>query len=258
VTLCVFLGPTLGLEEARKRLPEAVYLPPVRAGDVLRAVRDGFMSIGIIDGLFEQVPSVWHKEILFALSGGARVYGAASMGALRAAELHTFGMTGLGAIFEAYRSGELEDDDEVAVSHGDRDVDFRPLSDAMASIRFGLRRAQDEGVIREPLASALIRIAKATFYPERSWRALLAAARTADVDREELARLESWVMRDPPNQKREDALVLLERMASDLADGQPPSLSRAPVFEPTIFWDLLRTASEAKTSAHPPKRVPGK
>ena len=40
------------------------------------------------------------------------------MGALRAAELHAFGMRGVGRIFEAFRDGELEDDDEVAVVHG--------------------------------------------------------------------------------------------------------------------------------------------
>ena len=40
------------------------------------------------------------------------------MGALRAAELHPYGIEGVGAhYFEAYRGGEYEDDDEVAVSH---------------------------------------------------------------------------------------------------------------------------------------------
>ena len=42
----------------------------------------GYRRIGIIDGHFGNVPSVWHKEILFALSKGVEVSGAASMGAL--------------------------------------------------------------------------------------------------------------------------------------------------------------------------------
>jgi hypothetical protein len=42
------------------------------------------------------------------------------MGALRAAELHTFGMVGVGRVFEGYRDGVYEDDDEVAVVHGSR------------------------------------------------------------------------------------------------------------------------------------------
>ena len=77
-----------------------------------------FGAIGIIDGYFENIPSVWHKEILWAMSQGIHVFGSASMGALRAAELAPFGMEGVGAIFEAYRDGWLEDDDEVASEDG--------------------------------------------------------------------------------------------------------------------------------------------
>ena len=39
------------------------------------------------------------------MSEGVPVFGAASMGALRAAELHEFGMRGIGRIFEAFRDG---------------------------------------------------------------------------------------------------------------------------------------------------------
>ena len=62
-------------------------------------------AVGIIDGYFQQVPSVWHKEILWAMAQGVHVFGSASMGALRAAELAPFGMRGVGLIFEAYRDG---------------------------------------------------------------------------------------------------------------------------------------------------------
>ena len=57
--------------------------------------------IGIIDGYFEIVPTVWHKEILWAMAQGIHVFGAASIGALRAAELDAFGMRGIGRIYEA-------------------------------------------------------------------------------------------------------------------------------------------------------------
>ena len=48
------------------------------------------------------------------MAAGTQVFGAASMGALRAAELAPFGMIGVGAIFAAYRDGRLTGDDEVA------------------------------------------------------------------------------------------------------------------------------------------------
>nr|UXE46071.1 hypothetical protein Hi04_10k_c5591_00011 [uncultured bacterium] len=115
--MVVFLGPSLDLDAARKELA-ADYRPPAAQGDVLLALRSGARRIGIIDGRFNDVPSVWHKEILLALEEGALVFGAASMGALRAAELHRFGMIGVGRVFEWYRDGVLCDDDEVAVIHG--------------------------------------------------------------------------------------------------------------------------------------------
>jgi hypothetical protein len=89
MTAHVFIGPTLAAEEARAIWPDAVYMPPVRQGDVYRVVtRLRPDAIGIVDGYFAHVPSVWHKEILYALAEGVPVYGSASMGALRAAEPH--------------------------------------------------------------------------------------------------------------------------------------------------------------------------
>jgi hypothetical protein len=105
MSLMVFTGPTIDAAQARDVLA-AEYRPPARVGHVLAAALTGPEAIVIIDGLFDSVPAIWHKEILFALSCGIHVYGASSMGALRAAELHTFGMVGVGRIFEMYRDAQ--------------------------------------------------------------------------------------------------------------------------------------------------------
>src|SRR5215470_11682231 len=144
--MCVFIGPTLRREEVAA-ICDADCLPPVAQGDVYRATQRGARSIGIIDGYFSGAPSVWHKEILWALSQGVRVFGSASMGALRAAELHGYGMRGVGRIFEAFRDGALEDDDEVAVVHGPEGIGFAPVSEPMVNIRATLARAEMEGVL---------------------------------------------------------------------------------------------------------------
>src|SRR5262245_29796856 len=112
----VFLGPTLPVREARAVL-DATYLPPILQGDLLRLLPRAPQVIVIIDGGFELTPAVWHKEIMLALESGVHVFGASSMGALRAAELDQFGMVGVGAIYQMFRTGEIEDDDEVAVMH---------------------------------------------------------------------------------------------------------------------------------------------
>ena len=126
---------------------DADYLPPAGRGDVLRAALRRPRVIAVVDGVFDRAPAVWHKEILFALSEGIHVYGAASMGALRAAELDRFGMRGIGEVYRAYADGSLEDDDEVAVAHGDARDGFRPVSDAMVDVRATLEAAVAEGIV---------------------------------------------------------------------------------------------------------------
>lgn len=237
----VFLGPSLPVAEAR-RILDAVYLPPVSMGDIYRLMARGPRVIAIIDGLFEQTPAVWHKEILYALSRGVRVLGASSMGALRAAELAAFGMEGVGEVFEAFHRGELEDDDEVAVAHAPAADGYRSLSDAMVNLRAGLREAHDAGRISAASHDLLLGAAKAIYYPERSWPQLFAVAAGLDVPPTELASLRAQIAQRRPEVKRADAIRLLERLAVEAAAGTiapatpvPPSFD----FEPTYFWEQM-------------------
>jgi hypothetical protein len=229
----VFLGPTLPWDEARAVL-DAEYLPPAEHGDVLRAVRRGSRVIGLVDGVFERVPAVWHKEILFALSEGVHVYGAASMGALRAAELGPFGMHGVGAIYRAYAEGTLEDDDEVAVAHGDAEQGFRPFSDAMVDIRATLEAARAEGIVTAEAAAAMISGAKATFYPRR----LLPAAAEPGGER-----FREWLPKGRVQLKRQDAFALLETIRDDVRARLEP-FRPAWRLQHTRFWDAVFAARD--------------
>jgi hypothetical protein len=221
----VFLGPTLPHEEARSVL-DADFLPPAAHGDVLRAALRRPPAIGIVDGVFEHVPAVWHKEILYALSEGIHVYGASSMGALRAAELDRFGMRGIGEVYRAYADGELEDDDEVAVAHAGAEDGFEALSDPMVDVRATLDAAVSDGAATAQTAAALAAQVKATYYPKRS---LPGALRSDDHDH---LRLGEWLPDGWVRRKRDDALLLLRTMAEDLAKGLEP-------FRPN--WTLQRT-----------------
>src|SRR5262245_14019690 len=163
MTVCIFTGPTLPPTEAARVL-DAEYLPPAAIGDVYRAAQKRPWAIGIIDGFFESTPSVWHKEVLWTMDQGIHVFGASSMGALRAAELADFGMVGVGAIFEAYRDGLIEDDDEVAVVHGPSEMGHMQISEAMVNIRATIGKAAATGVVSPETAAALIGTAKALYY----------------------------------------------------------------------------------------------
>src|SRR5271167_289767 len=162
MTMFVFVGPTLAAEEIAAS-GEFVCLPPVAQGDLYRAARLRPRAIGVIDGFFSGAPSVWHKEILWAISQGIPVFGSASMGALRAAELHAFGMRGVGRIFEAFRDGALEDDDEVAVVHGPAEIGYLAASEPMVNIRETLALAETKGVLTPESRRSLEGFAKSLY-----------------------------------------------------------------------------------------------
>jgi hypothetical protein len=212
--IIVFLGPSLAPEVAEKICP-ARYLPPVACGDVLRSLRLRPKVLAIIDGLFENVPAVWHKEILLALEEGITVFGASSMGALRAAELAPFGMIGVGRIFEAYRDGVYTDDDEVAVLHSSAAGEYRALSEPMVNIRATIERAISESVIAPEVGAVVIGCAKQTFYHERSLKGAVEKARVAGAMSQELECLLRFVANDGyVDQKKRDALELIRTLAN--------------------------------------------
>ncbi|MGJ5204472.1 TfuA-like protein [Bradyrhizobium sp. HKCCYLR20261] len=250
MTCIVFTGPTLHPRDAALEF-EAEYLPPVQQGDVYRAALKKPAAIGIIDGYFEQVPSVWHKEILWAMANGIHVFGSASMGALRAAELCAFGMEGVGKVFAAYRDGLFEADDEVALIHGPAELGFPALSEPLVNMRFTLRKAVTHGVISETSRLILETLAQASFYPERSYPALLHSARAdGRLAARDIDALEAWLPDHRIDQKREDALEMLRTMRRRMADEvKPKTVDYA--FEHTQLWDGLMRDAERSAAASP-------
>ena len=237
----VFLGPTLAEKDARAEL-DAVYLPPVSAGDVYRLWRRRPRAIGIVDGYFDRVPAVWHKEIMWMMERGVHVFGGASMGALRAAELDSFGMHGVGWVYQAFREETLDRDDEVAVRHAPADDGYRPLSEAMVNIRRTLQAAEHLGIISAATHSILVAAGTALFYRDRTWPELLRAAEAARADAAELDALRRWLPAGRIDQQAADAVAMLREIHSFLAflaadpAPQQPSWSMAN----TAMWEVAR------------------
>jgi len=239
VKTVVFLGPSLPLDEARSILPEATFLPPARHADVLSAVAIHHpTAIGLIDGEFGQSMSVWHKEILYALEQGVHVLGAASMGALRAAELSSFGMQGVGEIYRQFTSGELADDDEVAVLHSGSELGFRPLTEPMVNLRATIAHAHTAGALSALEASRLVDSAKQLHYSERSLTTICARA---DLD-DAAGRLQQYAV----DLKAADARLLLEAIARLPSEVAPRSvLVHSAAFERMYHNDRrVRHANE--------------
>jgi hypothetical protein len=223
----IFAGPSLP-PAARPDAELAIeWRPPVRQGDVARAAQIGPDVIGIVDGYFEIVPTVWHKEILWAMAQGIHVFGAASIGAMRAAELDVFGMRGIGHIYEAFRDGILEDDDEVAVLHGPEELGYPPLTEAMVNIRATSDEAVRAGVLAPDLAAQLTAIAKSLFYKERTYDAVLQRAAASGLAAAPLRDFAGWLPSNRIDQKRRDADALLAAIHTHLAAGPGPSAANS-------------------------------
>lgn len=238
----VFAGPSLPPGARPAAGHEVEWRPPARQGDVYRAALARPEAIGIIDGYFEVTPSVWHKEVLWAMAEGIHVYGAASTGALRAAELDAFGMKGIGRIYEDFRDGILEDDDEVALLHGPEELGYPLLTEAMVNIRATFAAAVDDAVLRTDAAVALIAIAKRLFYKERTYTALLRSAADAGLPERLLRAFAEWLPDNRVDQKGRDALTMLGAVETRLKAGISP-LRVTYELADTVAWQAARRAS---------------
>ena len=234
----VFLGPSLDAATAETILPEATFLPPICQGQLLSAVeclQPGI--VGIVDGEFGQSLSVWHKEILHVLGHGVRVFGASSMGALRAAECDVYGMEGVGRIYEWFRDEVLNADDEVALLHASAEDGWRNLTWPMVNVRATVERLRANRLIDDVASTAVLDVAKSLYFGSRTEHAL--ASQLTASGRRDGAALAALVTAHYVDQKRLDAKELLARLAGDLDPA--PGEQRPPRQRLGWLGETLRT-----------------
>jgi len=187
-TTAVFLGFSLKKEQASQILA-ADYYPPAQTGDIYRIIATGVEKIILIDGFFYSTRPVWQRELLDALDEGIEVWGASGIGALRAVELQDFGMKGCGTIFEWYRDGIIDGDDEVAVRYGLESDDFCRISEPLVNIRYTLLNAVKDECLRIEQAENLLEYAQNLSYPNRSYDRLLKSPIFSNLSQSDLARI---------------------------------------------------------------------
>lgn len=229
MTVVAFVGPSLAAAD-RAAFADVEWRPPAQAGDLLRLAGAQVSTLCLIDGYFDHRPAVRHKEILLLLSQGVRIFGASSIGALRAAEMRSFGMVGIGSIFTAYVRGSISGDDEVALVHAGADRDWRPLSIPLVDVRATLCRARRERIVDRRQARAMLNAAGAIHYVDREWASVCAAARSGAAR----SRFQAWLDTGAVSQKRADALDCIHAARDGF-----PSAFRPPAFVHTSFVDAL-------------------
>ncbi|HZF11038.1 MAG TPA: TfuA domain-containing protein [Thermoanaerobaculia bacterium] len=190
----VFAGPCLaapgGFAAELAEIPGIEIRPPARRGDLLAAVARRPHTLVLLDGYYYTVGAVTHKELLYALEAGIRVIGAASLGALRAAEMAPFGMLGVGKIFAWFRDGALDGDDEVALLHAPEELGYRAVTVALVEVRDALEHLVEEGAVEAAAAGVLVGELKRLPFSERHPARIeaLAAGLLGEPGRQRLAR----------------------------------------------------------------------
>lgn len=201
----VFAGPSL-TSANRVAHPAIEYLPPAARGDVAQAATR-YASVLLIDGVFHNDVAPSPKEV-YEASRTAAVYGAASMGALRAAECAAYGVTPLGIIARWYLREVLTGDDEVALLFDPSTQ--RALTVPSVNVRYLAWMARRKSIFDHRTAEEFVSRARAIYYMDRDWHEVLAVA--APALRTKLAALIPAA-----DLKQHDALFALRRLIRSLS-----------------------------------------
>ena len=206
--ILIYTGLSIPFEEARQILDssddvEVIYKRPIKRGDLGHDIKENPDIIGIIDGVFHQNSAVGHREILDVMKRGIKVFGASSMGALRASELDSLGMQGIGYCYNQYASGIIDSDDDVAVMLDSESLEA--LSVPLISMDYVFANAVSENILTPDEKDELVEISKSTFYPKRNYANTLAKS---SLDDEKKSKLINFI-RESEDIKKQDAKELL-------------------------------------------------
>lgn len=224
----VFIGPCCP-ELAHREHAWGLAVPPIKRGDLPRLIERGYRRFGIIDGEFGQNLSVSITEIRDALAIGASVVGSSSMGALRALEAGPLGMHGVGWVYEQYLSGEVQSDEEVALTFNS-DRSYEAVTVPLINLRWAVTQPWAEDALSSTESGEVLRLAGDVDYRERSWARLRQVSAGAP---QRVAAFLAWAAAHPElvDRKRLDALQLL----ASIAESDRALLQRAEVRRPSVM-----------------------
>lgn len=171
--LTLFVGPTTYGMDLTTYSDDISVRPPVRRGQIEHLLNNEAQPgvIGIVDGTFHAYPAVGHAELRNALAAGWTIWGLASMGAIRAAEMAPLGMRGYGRVYQQFYDDTSFADDEVTLVHGS-EPPYRPMSEPMVHMRSLLSYLLNEQLITSTEHLAVIADLKQRWFGDRTIPAL--------------------------------------------------------------------------------------
>jgi hypothetical protein len=207
----IFLGPSLSQEHAKKFL-DADFRPPIRRGDLPQALREGYRVIGIVDGVFHHAFSVSLQEIREGIELGAKIYGSSSMGALRATDADGLGMVGVGKIYDWYRSGKIDSDEEVALCFDERTG--VALTEPLVHLRAHLENWEQEGLIDAKTSQEIFTKGMHIPYDQRTRTTILKILESL-LAHDTFQKIKNRFSNQEIDLKGEDAIALLKQIQKE-------------------------------------------
>ena len=209
----VFLGPSLKLDKAKKII-NAEFRPPAKKGDFIKlSLMSETRKVVLIDGVFLQDYPPTPIEVFQVISkSNFKVYGSASIGALRAEELEKFGMEGIGKIFGFYKKDIINSDDEIAVTF---DSNYNLLSEAMIDVRYNIFLAWKHQIIDKETKQIMTKLAKRIYFPYRSYDNII--EKSLDLfpsQRKFILKFKEYILTNRVSLKESDAQITLKYIFS--------------------------------------------
>lgn len=194
-------------------------MPPIQRGQLLKDIDLGYNVVAIVDGKFDQNLAVTPSEVMDALRAGVRIYGASSMGALRAAECENYGAIGCGKIFEFIKKSENFRDDflgQLFIDQKTFDQTFQWKNKTYVDFYFAAADLAAKKKISKKHAEKIREIYQQIFYAERGLDSLLQLVHKQKKDAAELTQVAQLIFAEKITQKSRDAMELLHLIKKDL------------------------------------------
>jgi hypothetical protein len=225
MTIKIYSGLSIKEPAVHARLAGAVLAPPIRRGDLYRDVGAEFRVVGIVDGEFLQNLAVSPGEIMDAMRCGLKVYGASSLGALRAVELESYGMIGCGEIFKLIKSTRYFKDDYLGQLFYETDARHATLP--YMDLAIGLRMLYAKRKLSKKIAQYLLAAYEQLHFSERSFAGLQAKVRRMHGTATQPYLLAIDHLKRTVRAKEADALQMLRQIKTDLEQAQQVNLALA-------------------------------
>ncbi|WP_280381669.1 TfuA-like protein [Nocardia wallacei] len=201
--IAVYAGPSLPVD-CRPNSPELHWYPPAERGDLDRFDAPEGTTVVLVDGYMIHRHPPSPTEVHGLVRRGYVVWGCASLGALRAAELRHHGVQGFGWVYDRVVDRTVTYDDELVAMLDPRTDKAATLF--LVNLRYGLEQLTAAGRIDQRQAEHIIDGLRSVYFEHRTsplGRRLAIEAGVAAADIDDLLTADI---------KQRDARALIERL----------------------------------------------